>query len=104
MLEHATYSVITPEGCAAILWRDSEHAQEAADALKMTARDLHQMGVVDEIIEEPIGGAHRSPETAIASLGVALEQALDELKPLDGAELRAKRRQKFLNMGKVGLG
>jgi acetyl-CoA carboxylase carboxyl transferase subunit alpha len=103
MLEHATYSVITPEGCAAILWRDSEHAQEAADSLKMTAQNLLQMAVVDEIVEEPIGGAHRSPEAAIAALGDALEKALDELKPLSGAELRAKRREKFLEIGKIGL-
>jgi len=104
MLEHATYSVITPEGCAAILWRDSEHAQEAADALKMTAQDLHQMAVVDEIVAEPIGGAHRSPEAAITALGDALENALDELQPLSGAELRAMRRKKFLEIGKIGLG
>ncbi|MFP6689422.1 MAG: acetyl-CoA carboxylase carboxyl transferase subunit alpha, partial [Alphaproteobacteria bacterium] len=104
MLEHATYSVITPEGCAAILWRDSSHAQDAANALKMTAQDLHQMKLVDEIIEEPIGGAHRSPEAAIVSLGDALEKALEELKPLSGAELRAKRREKFLEIGKIGLG
>jgi len=103
MLEHATYSVITPEGCAAILWRDSEHAQEAADSLKMTAQNLLQMAVVDEIVEEPIGGAHRSPEAAIAALGDALEKALDKLKPLSGAELRAKRREKFLEIGKIGL-
>ena len=104
MLEHATYSVITPEGCAAILWRDSEHAQEAADALKMTAQDLHKMAVVDEIVAEPIGGAHRSPEAAITALGDALEKSLDELKPLSGAELRGKRREKFLEIGKIGLG
>jgi len=104
MLEHATYSVITPEGCAAILWRDSEHAQEAADALKMTAQDLHKMAVVDEIIAEPIGGAHRSPEAAITALGDALEKSLDKLKPLSGAELRGKRREKFLEIGKIGLG
>ena len=104
MLEHATYSVITPEGCAAILWRDLEHAQEAADALKMTAQDLHQMAVVDEIVAEPIGGAHRSPEAAITALGDALENTLDELQPLSGAELRAMRRKKFLEIGKIGLG
>ena len=103
MLEHATYSVITPEGCAAILWRDSDYAQEAAGALRMTAQDLHQMAIVDEIIAEPIGGAHRSPEAAIASLGDALEKALDELKTFSGAELRAKRREKFLEIGKMGL-
>ena len=104
MLEHATYSVITPEGCAAILWRDSEHAQEAAEALKMTAQDLHQLAVVDEIVAGPIGGAHRLPEAAITALGDALEKALDELSPLSGAELRAKRREKFLEIGKIGLG
>lgn len=103
MLEHATYSVITPEGCAAILWRDSAHTQEAASALKMTAQDLLQMGVIDEIIDEPVGGAHRSPEVAIQDFGNALEKALDELSPLSGNELRAKRREKFLEMGKIGL-
>jgi len=104
MLEHATYSVISPEGCAAILWRDSVHAQDAADALKMTAQDLLQMKIVDEIIEEPVGGAHRSPEAAIAALGDALEASLGELSSLNGNELRAKRREKFLEMGKAGLG
>jgi len=103
MLEHATYSVITPEGCAAILWRDSAHAQDAANALKMTAQDLHGMGVIDDIIEEPVGGAHRSPEAAITALGDALEKALGDLSSLSGNELRAKRREKFLEMGKVGL-
>ena len=103
MLEHATYSVITPEGCAAILWRDSAHAQDAANALKMTAQDLHGMGVIDDIIEEPVGGAHRTPEAAITALGDALEKALGDLSSLSGNELRAKRREKFLEMGKVGL-
>jgi acetyl-CoA carboxylase carboxyl transferase subunit alpha len=103
MLEHAIYSVISPEGCASILWRSAEHAQEAAEALKMTAEDLVKLGVADDIIEEPIGGAHRSPEKAIESVGAALEAALAELKPIGGGELRSRRRQKFLDMGKVGL-
>ena len=104
MFEHSVYSVISPEGCASILWRDSSHAQDAANALKMTAQDLLQMKLIDEIIEEPIGGAHRSPEAAITALGDALEASLEELAGLNGNELRAKRREKFLEMGKAGLG
>ena len=103
MLEHATYSVITPEGCAAILWRSAEYAQEAAEALKMTAQDLHKLAVVDEIVGEPIGGAHRSPEVAIAALGDALGNALEELRVFGGSDLRAQRREKFLEMGKASL-
>ncbi len=103
MLEHATYSVITPEGCAAILWRSAEHAQEAAEALRMTAQDLYKLDVVDEIVDEPIGGAHRSPDAAIAALGNALGKALEEQTPYSGSELRAKRREKFLDMGNASL-
>jgi acetyl-CoA carboxylase carboxyl transferase subunit alpha len=102
MLEHAVYSVISPEGCAAILWRSGEQAPAAAEAMRLTAQDLHQLGVVDEIIPEPIGGAHRQPPAVIAAVGDALEAALEPLLTLDGAELRHKRRQKFLGMGHNG--
>jgi acetyl-CoA carboxylase carboxyl transferase subunit alpha len=98
MLEHAVYSVISPEGCAAILWRSGEQAPAAAEAMRLTAQDLHDLGVVDEIIPEPLGGAHRSPEDAIAAVGDAIEQALEPLLVLSGAELRHRRRQKFLGM------
>jgi acetyl-CoA carboxylase carboxyl transferase subunit alpha len=99
MLEHAVYSVISPEGCAAILWRSGEQAPAAAEAMRLTAHDLKELGVVDEIIPEPLGGAHRAPEEAIAAVGDALEQALLPLLVLSGAELRHRRRQKFLGMG-----
>jgi acetyl-CoA carboxylase carboxyl transferase subunit alpha len=99
MLEHAVYSVISPEGCAAILWRSGEQAPAAAEAMRLTAQDLRQLGVVDQIIPEPLGGAHRAPDDAIARVGDALEQALEPLLVLSGAELRHRRRQKFLGMG-----
>src|SRR5690606_3142938 len=99
MLEHAVYSVISPEGCAAILWRSGDQAPAAAEAMRLTAQDLHELGVVDQIIPEPLGGAHRAPEEAIAAGGDALEQALEPLLVLSGAELRHRRRQKFLGMG-----
>ncbi len=104
MLEHAVYSVISPEGCASILWRSAEQAQEAAEALKLTADDLMRLGVIDRIVPEPTGGAHRGPQKTIAALGTALEAALDELRDLDGATLRARRRDKFLEMGQRGVG
>jgi len=103
MLEHAVYSVISPEGCASILWRDGTLAKDAAEALKMTADDLLKLGVIDEIVPEPLGGAHRDRPKMIASLGDAIETALTELSRQDGARLRAERREKFLNMGKKGL-
>jgi acetyl-CoA carboxylase carboxyl transferase subunit alpha len=102
MLEHAVYSVISPEGCAAILWRSGEEAPQAAEAMRLTAQDLSQLGVVDQIIPEPLGGAHRKPEDTIAAVGDALEAALAPLLVLSGAELRHQRRQKFLAMGKNG--
>jgi acetyl-CoA carboxylase carboxyl transferase subunit alpha len=101
MLEHAVYSVISPEGCAAILWRSGEQAPAAAEAMRLTAQDLSQLGVVDEIIPEPIGGAHRQPAAVIEAVGDALERALEPLQGLSGAELRHKRRQKFLGMGQA---
>jgi acetyl-CoA carboxylase carboxyl transferase subunit alpha len=99
MLEHSVYSVISPEGCASILWRDSEQAKVAAQALRMTAEDLKGLGTIDAIIPEPLGGAHRAPQEAIAAVGDALAGALDELSALDGDALRAARREKFLRMG-----
>ena len=99
MLENAVYSVISPEGCAAILWRSGEQAPQAAEAMRLTAQDLLQLGVVDEIIPEPIGGAHRKPEETIERVDQALSEALEPLLVLSGAELRHQRRQKFLKMG-----
>jgi acetyl-CoA carboxylase carboxyl transferase subunit alpha len=103
MLEHAVYSVISPEGCASILWRSAEHAQDAAEALKLTAQDLLRLEVIDGVIPEPVGGAHRSPDAAIQAVGDALETALRPLLALDGAALKAQRRAKFLAMGKKGF-
>ena len=103
MLEHAIYSVISPEGCASILWRDGAHAQEAAEALRLTAQDLLRLGVIDRIVPEPLGGAHRQPKEAIEQLGLAMDAALQPLLAFDGAKLRALRREKFLAMGGHGL-
>jgi acetyl-CoA carboxylase carboxyl transferase subunit alpha len=103
MLEHAVYSVISPEGCASILWRSGEQAKEAAEALKLTAQDLLALGVVDQVVPEPLGGAHRNRDAIFASVGDSLERALRDLAPLDGPSLRRKRREKFLAMGKHGL-
>jgi len=99
MLEHSIYSVISPEGCASILWRSATFAKDAARALKLTAQDLKQMGIIDAIIEEPMGGAHREPERAIDAVGDYIEKALHELGTLDGPVLKTRRRQKFLEMG-----
>ena len=104
MLEHAVYSVISPEGCASILWRSADQAQVAAEALRLTAEDLHKLGVIDEIVAEPLGGAHREPKVAIAALGEALDAALSRVAAVDGAALVARRREKFLAMGQKGLG
>ena len=103
MLENAIYSVIPPEGCSAILWRDGEHAQEAAEALRLTAQDLLRLGVVDHIVAEPLGGAHRLPKEAVDALGAAIDEALRPLLGLDGNALRDQRREKFLAMGQRGL-
>ncbi|MBK8174610.1 MAG: acetyl-CoA carboxylase carboxyltransferase subunit alpha [Rhodospirillales bacterium] len=99
MLEHAIYSVISPEGCASILWRDSEQAKTAAQALRLTAQDLKSLGVIDAIIPEPLGGAHRTPQSAIDATGTAIERALDELAAIDAATIRQNRKEKFLAMG-----
>ncbi|KAA5606220.1 acetyl-CoA carboxylase carboxyltransferase subunit alpha [Roseospira marina] len=103
MLEHAIYSVISPEGCASILWRSGDKAQDAADALKLTAQDLDALGVIEEIVKEPLGGAHRNPEVAIDAVGDALERHLQELLPLSGEAVRARRRERFLAIGRQGL-
>ena len=99
MFEHAVYSVISPEGCASILWRTAEKAADAADAMKITAQDLQKLGVVDRIVPEPMGGAHRDSATAVSALGEALGEELDALMPLDAAEIRRLRRDKFLAIG-----
>jgi acetyl-CoA carboxylase carboxyl transferase subunit alpha len=103
MLEHAIYSVISPEGCSSILWRSSENAQDAAEALRLTAQDLLKLGVVDAVVPEPLGGAHRGRSAAIAALGDAIETALLPLLSLEGPALVAQRREKFIQMGKRGL-
>jgi acetyl-CoA carboxylase carboxyl transferase subunit alpha len=103
MLEHAIYSVISPEGCASILWRTNTAAAEAAAALRLTAQDLKDLGVIDRVIAEPIGGAHRDREEIMTAVGNAIEDSLDELRGLDGSALRLKRRDKFLEMGQKGL-
>ena len=103
MMEHAIYSVISPEGCASILWRTSELAKEASEALKITAEDLLELGIIDEIVAEPLGGAHRDPKMAMDALGDALEKTLDGLVGKEGGVLRRERREKFLEMGKTGL-
>lgn len=102
MLEHSIYSVISPEACAAILWRTGEQAKEAAEALKHTAQDLLRLGVIDEIVPEPLGGAHRDRDNTVDSLGDHIEKALLDLLT-EHPDLRAQRRQKFLDMGRKGL-
>ena len=99
MLEHAVYSVISPEGCASILWRSAERAQDAAVAMKVTAQDLTGLKVVDQVVEESVGGAHRNSTSTIVALGDAIEQALKGLEGKDGGTLRQHRRDKFLAMG-----
>jgi acetyl-CoA carboxylase carboxyl transferase subunit alpha len=100
MLEHAIYSVISPEGAASILWRDTTKAQDAATNMKITAADLTAFGIIDGIVTEPIGGAHRDPAAAIASTGEAIANALGELKGLDRETVRRQRRDKFLAIGR----
>ena len=103
MLEHAIYSVISPEGCAAILWKDSAQAATAAEALRLTAEDLKRLALIDTVVAEPMGGAHRAPEDAMAAVRAAIASALAPLVGLDGATLRSRRRQKFLDMGREAL-
>jgi acetyl-CoA carboxylase carboxyl transferase subunit alpha len=99
MMEHAIYSVISPEGCASILWRTSEKAADAAEAMKVTAQDLLSLGVIDRIVREPVGGAHRDPAGACAALGGAIAEELDALVGKTGDELRRLRAERFLRIG-----
>ncbi len=101
MLEHSIYSVISPEGCASILWRSAQQAEEAATALKLTAQDLHGLKLIDAIIPEPMGGAHRNRKDAIAQVARQLEKGLAELTPWDSDRLIKRRQQKYLAMGRV---
>lgn len=100
MLEHAIYSVISPEGAASILWRNSAHAQDAATAMKITAQDLLKLKVIDDIIKEPVGGAHADHETIFKEAGDALEKAFNEIKDFSPEEARRQREEKFLNIGR----
>jgi acetyl-CoA carboxylase carboxyl transferase subunit alpha len=99
MMEHAVYSVISPEGCASILWRTAEKAPDAAEAMKVTAQHLKQLGVIDRIINEPIGGAHRDPQAAASALGEAIREELDALAGIAPAELQRRREERFLAIG-----
>ncbi|RYF01030.1 MAG: acetyl-CoA carboxylase carboxyl transferase subunit alpha, partial [Oxalobacteraceae bacterium] len=101
MFEHAVYSVISPEGCASILWRTADKAPEAAEAMCITAQDLKSFVVIDDIVPEPLGGAHRDRAAAIGALADALSSALTDLTPLTSMELRKGRQAKFLRMGRV---
>ena len=103
MLEHAIYSVISPEGCASILWRDPTQTATAAEALRLTADDLRRLRLVDGVVSEPMGGAQRDREATIAAVGAAVWEALKPLLGLDGAMLKAQRREKFLDMGRDAL-
>jgi len=103
MLEHSVYSVITPEGCASILWKDAEKMREAAEAMRLTAQELKKLGVVDRLIAEPLGGAHRHREASIEAVGSALRAMLGEMDGKSPAALIKSRREKFLNIGSKGL-
>lgn len=103
MLEHSIYSVISPEGCASILWRDAAKASDAAKAMKITAEDLKKLGVIDKIINEPVGGAHRAPDVAIKTVGAAIVKEIDLHAKKDAATLVKLRREKFLNIGRALL-
>jgi acetyl-CoA carboxylase carboxyl transferase subunit alpha len=100
MFEHAIYSVISPEAASSILWRDGTKAQEAANNMKITAQDMLRFGVIDQILKEPVGGAHRDPTAMIANTGEAIAQSLAEFKPMDADAVRKQRRQKFLDIGR----
>lgn len=103
MLEHSVYSVISPEGCASILWKNAEKMREAAEALRLTAQDLKKLGVIDRIIDEPPGGAQRNAQATIAAVGSGIEMMLGELGEKSAKDLIAERRRKFLDMGAKGL-
>jgi acetyl-CoA carboxylase carboxyl transferase subunit alpha len=104
MLEHAVYSVISPEGCASILWRDAAQASVAAEALRLTAEDLLRLKLIDQIVSEPLGGAQRDKATTLQWVALAIEEALTSLKGVDAATLRNRRREKFLAMGRETIG
>ncbi len=101
MLEHAIYSVISPEGAASILWRDTAKAQDAASSMKITAQDLERFGIVDAVVPEPLGGAHRDPMAAIAATGEAIGEVLAELRGLDREAIARMRREKFSSIGRA---
>ncbi len=103
MLEHSVYSVISPEGCASILWKDSEKMREAAEALRLTAQDLRKLGVADRVIPEPVGGAHRDKQKTIKAVGETIAAMLAELTDLKGKKLIEDRRRKYIEMGRKGL-
>ena len=103
MMEHSIYSVISPEGCASILYRDSAKARDAAEAMKITSEDLLKLKVIDDVVKEPIGGAHRDPQRAVSQAGKAIEKALSELEGLSPAELKRQRRERFYAIGREGL-
>ncbi|HEY4172620.1 MAG TPA: acetyl-CoA carboxylase carboxyltransferase subunit alpha [Rhodopila sp.] len=104
MLEHAIYSVISPEGCASILWRDQAQAPTAAEALRLTAEDLLRLRLIDQVVAEPLGGAQRDKPATLKAVGTAIQDALASLNGLDGATLRSRRREKFLAMGHESIG
>ena len=103
MLEHSVYSVISPEGCASILWKDADKMREAAEALRLTAQDLRKLGVADRIIDEPLGGAHRDRARTIEAVGAAIAEMLDEMGNQKPKDLVKARREKFLGLGAKGL-
>ena len=103
MMEHSIYSVISPEGCASILYRDSAKARDAAEAMKITSEDLLKLKVIDAVVKEPVGGAHRDPQRAISQAGKAIEKALGELEGLSPTELKRQRRERFYAIGREGL-
>ncbi|RIJ24328.1 acetyl-CoA carboxylase carboxyltransferase subunit alpha [Henriciella barbarensis] len=103
MMEHSIYSVISPEGCASILYRDSAKARDAAEAMKITSEDLLKLKVVDDVVKEPMGGAHRDPQRAVSQAGKAIEKALSELAGLSPVELKRQRRERFYAIGREGL-
>jgi len=103
MYEHAVYSVISPEGCASILWRSADHARDAAESLRLTAQDMMKLGVIDGIVEEPLGAAHRDPKQAIANLGEAIDRQLADLSGLSGDALVQDRHEKYIALGEKGL-
>ena len=103
MFEHAIYSVISPEGCASILWRSVEHAKEAAEALRITSDHMMELGVIDAIVSEPLGGAHRDQTAAISSLGTACFEQLRSMQSMDSTALIAERSDKYLAIGDKAL-